>query len=140
MKNKKQLCYYLIFLISLTGTIASLYFSEVLGYIPCKLCNFQRIFLYPITIISLVAFINKDKNAGIRYVLPLAIFGMAIALYHYLLQLNIIKETITKCNSGIPCKETYFKLFGFVTIPLLSFINFSAIIFFIVLGKKNSKD
>lgn len=137
MKIKTNNLYYLIFLISIIGTLGSLYFSEILGYLPCKLCNFQRVFLYPISLISFIAFITKDKKAGIRYILPLSIFGGIIALYHYLLQMGIFEESITSCTAGIPCDETYIKVFGFITIPLLSFISFITISFLSFLSKKD---
>ncbi|MEC8018060.1 MAG: disulfide bond formation protein B, partial [Actinomycetota bacterium] len=39
--------------------LGSLYFSEVANYIPCRFCWFQRIAMYPIALIGLVAFIRR---------------------------------------------------------------------------------
>ena len=33
----------------------SLYFSEVANYVPCRLCWFQRIAMYPLAVILLIA-------------------------------------------------------------------------------------
>ena len=35
------------FALSLTGVLASLYYSEIVGFVPCVLCWVQRIFIYP---------------------------------------------------------------------------------------------
>ena len=42
-------------LLSGASMLGSLYFSEVAHYAPCKLCWYQRVCMYSIAIISLVA-------------------------------------------------------------------------------------
>ena len=37
-----------IWTVSLIATLGSLYFSEVRNYIPCEMCWYQRILMYPI--------------------------------------------------------------------------------------------
>src|SRR3990167_2304136 len=49
------------FIVSLSATLGSLYLSEVAGFEPCKLCWFQRIFMYPLVIITAIAF-RKQHN------------------------------------------------------------------------------
>jgi disulfide bond formation protein DsbB len=76
-----------------------------------------------------------DK-ALIKYTLPLAIAGWFIALYHTLLYSGIIPESITPCSEGVPCTEKYIELFGFLSIPLLSLLTFSAIITLLFILKR----
>lgn len=71
--------------ISLIATLGSLYFSEILKFIPCDLCWFQRIFMYPQVVLLGLAAIRKEYGIA-RYSLALSIIGGAISLYHYALQ------------------------------------------------------
>ncbi len=126
---------YLIFAVSLLGTIISLYFSAILGWVPCVLCWYQRIFLYPIVIISLVAILKKDVK-GYCYIMPFAIIGSLVSLFHNLLFWKIIPESLAPCINGVSCLNDKLQLFGFVTIPLLCLIAFLLIISFIIIAKK----
>lgn len=118
---------YLAWIQALVATAVSLYASEVLKLPPCVLCWYQRIFMYPLAIILPIGIFNKDKKIH-QYVLPLSIFGMLVALYHYLLQIGVIPENLAPCISGISCttKYTFFNS-DFITIPLLSFLAFALI-------------
>src|SRR5688572_21661834 len=42
------------------ATAGSLYYSESADFIPCRLCWFQRIAMYPLVAILLVAAIRRD--------------------------------------------------------------------------------
>ncbi|WP_116480683.1 disulfide bond formation protein B, partial [Bacillus wiedmannii] len=53
---------YFSFLVSLVATIGSLYFSEVKGYVPCSLCWYQIIFMYPIPLLIFISILINDKN------------------------------------------------------------------------------
>ncbi len=123
-----RVCLNINFLIVLSGAIGSLYFSEVLLYPPCALCWYQRIFLYPLVVIFGVALWSGDLNYK-RYALPLAVLGFAIAGYHNLLYYGFISEALTPCTQGVSCSSKQLELFGFVTIPMLSLVGFSAVLF-----------
>ncbi|MDA1515628.1 disulfide bond formation protein B, partial [Bacillus cereus group sp. TH40LC] len=43
--------------ISLIATCGSLYFSEILGFTPCNLCWYQRIFMYPLIFLIIISMI-----------------------------------------------------------------------------------
>lgn len=128
---------YLIFGIAFSGTIGSLIFSEVLGFAPCALCWYQRIFLYPLVFILPVAIVKKDKLVS-EYVLPLAFVGGLIAGYHSLLSWGVISENILPCTSGVSCSTKYFEFFGFVNIPFLSFVAFVLVIFLTLIYRKEN--
>ncbi len=116
------------FLIALSATLGSLYFSEILKYPPCILCWYQRICLYPLVLIFGSALWLEDKNYK-PYSFPLALCGGVIAMYHNLVYYGIISEALTPCIEGISCSSKQLELFGFITIPLLSLIGFILILF-----------
>ena len=68
----------LIFLITAAASAGSLFLSDIMGYLPCKLCWYQRIFIYPQVIISGVALFTSDVNVR-KYLLPLSLIGALIA-------------------------------------------------------------
>ena len=72
-------------LISMVATMGSLYFSEIAGFIPCNLCWWQRIFMYPLTVLLGIA-VFKNESKIIPYVLPLPLIGLCISIFHYLKQ------------------------------------------------------
>ncbi|WP_078432982.1 disulfide oxidoreductase [Metabacillus halosaccharovorans] len=113
-------------IISLIATLGSLFFSEVLHYIPCTLCWYQRILMYPLTIILGVAFYYGERTVY-KYVLPIAMIGMATSFYHYTLQKLPFMKKLEMCSSGIPCSGEYINVLGFITIPFLAFISFTII-------------
>ncbi|CAM4148720.1 disulfide oxidoreductase [Geobacillus sp. FSL K6-0789] len=111
---------------ALIATLGSLYFSEVLGYIPCDLCWFQRIFMYPQVIILGIAIVRKDAAAA-RYSFTLSLIGGGISLYHYGLQkIPLLQEYAISCGR-IPCTGQYINWLGFITIPFLAFTAFMII-------------
>ncbi len=109
------------------ATLGSLFFSEVLKYPPCTLCWYQRIAMYPLVVILFVGIWKKDKNA-VWYGLPLALIGWVIALYHSLLYYGLIPQPIGACANGVSCTSEQVLWFGFVSIPLLSFVAFTMIL------------
>lgn len=117
---------YIAWVQALVATLGSLYFSEIAHYIPCVLCWYQRILMYPLVAILAVGILRKDKNVP-YYVLPLSILGLLIAIYHYLLQMGVIPESVAPCVAGISCASRFVQWFGFVTIPFLSLVAFAVI-------------
>jgi len=111
------------FLLSLSGFLGSLYFSEIVKYPPCTLCWYQRICLYPLLVIFGVALWTEDRTYA-KYAWPLALIGGAIAAYHNLLYYGIIAAALAPCTKELSCSARQLELFGFVTIPLLSFLSF----------------
>lgn len=127
------LCWLLVS-VSVTG---SLFFSYVLEFEPCVLCWYQRICLFPLVLILAAGLFPFDKTV-VRYSLPLAIAGGLTALYHTLLYAGIIPESIQPCSKGVSCTEKYIELFGFISIPMLSFLAFSAVIALLLVLKRRT--
>lgn len=117
---------YVAWIQSIIATLGSLYFSEIKNYIPCVLCWYQRILMYPLVIIIAVGILRKDKKMY-QYVLPMSILGWAIALYHNLLQWNILPETIAPCTLAASCIVKHVGYFGFITIPVMSLTAFTVV-------------
>lgn len=119
--------------ISLTATAGSLFFSEIAQFGPCKLCWFQRIFMYPLPILFGVAMYKKDL--GIRiYALKLAVIGAVIAAYHYFLQIHSILfpnvSLDTPCSTvgySPSCSEYFVLNYGYITIVMMSLTAFALI-------------
>lgn len=111
---------------AITAMLGSLFFSERLGFIPCTLCWYQRIIMYPLVILLGIAFYRNDRDIY-KYVLFFSIFGMFVSGYHYALQKIPSLNEFTTCTSGVPCSGQYINWLGFITIPLLSFVAFTFI-------------
>ena len=121
------------FLIAVIATCGSLFLSEIAGFTPCKLCWFQRIFMYPETIILGIATFLSDN--GIRkYVLPLVVLGFIIATYHYILQMSPLPLPCTDEVASCAAKQA--ARFGYITIPLMSWTAFALIGILMVFKKK----
>lgn len=109
--------------VSLIATLGSLYFSEVMKFIPCDLCWFQRIFMYPQVILLGLAAIRKEYGIA-RYSLMLSVIGGTISLYHYLIQkVPFFQDHAIVCGR-IPCTGDYINWIGFITIPFLALTSF----------------
>jgi disulfide bond formation protein DsbB len=123
---------------AIIATLGSLYFSEVMHFIPCTLCWYQRIFMYPLAIILGVAVYRNDTGIY-RYALPLSIIGWLIAGYHTLLQKIPYLQQFEMCTSGVPCSKDYINWLGFITIPILAFIAFTIITVCLIICARSSK-
>ncbi len=134
-KNPNWNILFLCWLVASVSAMGSLFFSYVMEFAPCVLCWYQRIFLFPLVIILAVGLFPFDKSA-VKYGLPLAIAGWLTALYHNLLYVGIIPESIQPCSQGVSCTEEYIELFGFLSIPMLSLLSFTIIITLLIILKR----
>lgn len=130
---------YLAWLVALVATAGSLYLSEVLHYEPCRLCWFQRIFMYPQVILLGIAAYKNDRQI-IPYVLPLSIIGGSISIYHYSEQKIPTLAKLLPCKVGVPCNVDYLGQgwLGFITIPFMALVAFVLIVWLLLAarGKK----
>ncbi|MDP8932068.1 MAG: disulfide bond formation protein B [Actinomycetota bacterium] len=115
----------LAWLVAATATLGSLYYSEVAGLIPCELCWYQRIAMYPLAVVLGVAALRGDLRAR-AYALPLSIAGLVLAAYHYWLQLKPGRGP-SVCSADVPCSAMLVREFGFVSIPFMAACGFAAI-------------
>ncbi|MEK7114916.1 MAG: disulfide oxidoreductase [Patescibacteria group bacterium] len=112
------------FAVVLIATLGSLTYSEIIGYEPCKLCWFQRIFMYPQVILLGMALIKKDYKIA-SYSIILSIIGAVIAGYHYLLQLGFAPNLpCSAIGYSVSCSQKFVMQFGYITIPMMAFSAF----------------
>ncbi|MGB5917806.1 disulfide oxidoreductase [Arcobacter sp.] len=128
----------LSFIISLVATLGSLFFSEVMQFVPCTMCWYQRIFMYPLVLIFLINLLYPDDKIY-KYTFVLICVGFLFSIYHNLLMFGIISEDMVPCVQGIPCSTVYINWFGFITIPFLSFIAYFLLFILQIQIYKNSK-
>lgn len=114
---------YLAWLAAIVATSGSLYFSEVRHFVPCALCWWQRILMYPLVPVLGVATFRQDVGVW-RYALPLSVLGLGTSTYHYLIQQVPGFAPPASCASGVPCNVQYIDWFGFVSIPFLAGLAF----------------
>ena len=122
-------------ILATSGTLISLFFSEIVQLPVCVLCWYQRIALYPLVIILPLALFPFDIRV-IRYVSPLVIFGWLVALFHVLVVAELIPESAQPCVQGVPCSEVQFSILGFINIPVMALFTFSLIGFLLFFAKK----
>ena len=122
------------FVVAAIATGGSLFFSEIAHFPPCELCWYQRICMYPLSILTLLMAWQGDNRAA-RYLLPLPIVGAGVSIYHLLIENQVIKEP-TQCQASAPggCAFKWINEFGYITIPTLALTGFLLLIGFLVLG------
>ena len=116
------------FLISLFATMFSLVYSEIVGFLPCVLCWWQRVFLFPQVFIFGVALFQKEKRA-MQYSFPLILVGSVIALYQTVIYYISDSANIPCDASGVSCYQHLVSLFGgYISIPSLSITAFLSLL------------
>jgi disulfide bond formation protein DsbB len=111
--------------VALAATAGSLYFSEVAHFAPCQLCWFQRIAMYPLVLILLLAALWRDRR-GAAYAVGLPLLGGAISVYHLWIE-HHPESAIPGCGIGVPCSVRWIEELGYVTIPVLALTAFAAV-------------
>lgn len=125
------------FLVVLVSVLGSLILSEWLHLIPCELCWYQRMLMFPLLIIFIVGLWKKDHHLP-YFVLPFSILGSLVALYHIALQNNWFNVT-RDCGQLISCAAKQLEFLGFITIPVMSLAAFIVITIVMILSLKRSK-
>lgn len=119
------------FVVALLAMGGSLYFSEVAGFPPCLLCWYQRIAMYPLALILLIAALRRDVSVR-WYAIPLALIGAAISIYHNIIQWYPELDAVA-CVEGVPCTAYWFRQFGFISMPFLALVAFLLITTFLLI-------
>jgi disulfide bond formation protein DsbB len=116
------------FVVASIATGGSLFFSEVAGFVPCELCWYQRICMYPLSLLTLLAAARSDYRV-VRYLLPLAFVGAGVSVYHLLVENGVVEQS-TAClaSGGGGCAVKWINEYGYVTIPTLALTGFLLLI------------
>lgn len=116
--------------VAFAAFLAPLGFSDIYGFPPCFYCWYQRIFMFPTTII--LALGTYRKEVAIKpYAMMLAITGACISLYHVLLQWSVISSSSTPCSivgQSVTCNTIFVHEFGYITIPMMALTAFVGIV------------
>ena len=125
---------WLAFAVTALATGGSLFFSEIAHFVPCELCWYQRICMYPLSILTLLAALANDHRVA-RYLLPLPLVGGGISVYHLLVEHGVVSET-QACRISAPggCAVKWVDQFGYVTIPALALTGFALAFAFLALA------
>ncbi len=113
-------------LVAVIATAGALFIGEVMLMVPCQLCWYQRIAMFPLALILGMACFSEDRRGAV-YALPLALAGTAIAAYHTLLVAGVIPKSWIPCGAGVSCADQKLEILNGVQIPWLSLIAFVAI-------------
>ena len=112
-------------IVALTATLGSLYYSDIAGFSPCKLCWYQRIVMYPMVLLLGMAIVKGDKKNIIDYCLGLSGIGALIAAYHYWLQRG--GNEFIPCSTvgySVSCSQFFSMSYGYITIPMMALTAF----------------
>lgn len=105
------------FLIAFVAVLGSLFYSNGVGFTPCYLCWWQRIFIYPMLVLFIVALVKKDRGV-FSYILPLALLDLLFASYHSYVQWG--GNPLIPCDATASCAKLYVYAFHYITIPTMS--------------------
>ncbi|HZD69210.1 MAG TPA: disulfide bond formation protein B [Actinomycetes bacterium] len=116
---------WLAFAVATVATLGSLYYSEVAHFVPCKLCWYQRIAMYPLVPVLGLAALRNDLGVR-RHALVLAAIGAPISSWHILVERFPNLET-SACDPANPCSLIWVNTFGYLTIPTMALSAFALI-------------
>lgn len=116
----------LAWFVAVLATAGSLYFSEVANYVPCTLCWYQRIAMYPIVVVLAVGAARRDTAAAV-YAVALAGVGAVLALYHSALEWFPVLDS-GACSATTPCTLVWFRALGVFSLPNLALTAFALIL------------
>ena len=104
-------------------TLGSLYLSEIAHLVPCRLCWYQRIAMYPLVVLLGIAAVRVDLRGARRYAIPLAVVGAVISTYHYQLERFPNQPTLS-CGLEVPCSVPVVNVWGFASVPFMALSGF----------------
>ncbi|OGA07281.1 MAG: disulfide bond formation protein [Betaproteobacteria bacterium RIFCSPHIGHO2_12_FULL_69_13] len=113
-------------LVAAVATASALFIGEVMMMVPCQLCWYQRIFMFPLTIVLGMACFSDDRRGAV-YALPLALGGLLMAAYHTLLVAGLIPKSWIPCSAGVSCADQKLEILNGIQIPWLSLVAFFTI-------------
>jgi disulfide bond formation protein DsbB len=113
----------LAWIVATVTTLGSLYYSEHAGFVPCELCWYQRIVMYPLVIVLGVAWLRRDSKVWIT-ALVFVVIGAPLSLYHWLVERVPAFAESSSCSITAPCTAPYFEKLGFVTLAWMAMSSF----------------
>src|SRR3990167_7451631 len=128
------------FIIALLASLFSLVYSEIVGYVPCYLCWYQRVFLFPLPFIFGVAIWTKDRKI-VKYVLPLLCVGFVFSVYQNFFYYFGGGSTLPCDASGVSCYQQLISAFGgHISFPMLALSGYLALIAIVLVAHFYKKE
>jgi len=113
----------LAWIVATVTTLGSLYYSEIANFVPCRLCWYQRICMYPLAVILLVGLLLRDRRVR-WYAAPFVIVGAPLSLYHWLVERVDFFAKSSSCSAEAPCTVPWFQELGYVTLAFMAMSAF----------------
>ncbi len=126
-------------IVATVSTLGSLYYSEHAGFVPCELCWYQRIVMYPLVIVLGVAALRRDRGIWMT-TLVFVVIGAPLSLYHWLVERVPAFEESSSCSAVTPCSAPWFEKLGFVTLAWMAMSAFLLIGVLMVCTLLGSRD
>lgn len=118
----------LSFFISLFSSLFPLVYSEVIGFVPCALCWWQRVFMFPTMFMFAVALWDRDRKV-IRFAAPLIAVGFLISAYQNFFYYFSDGSNLPCDASGVSCYQRLVSEFGgYISIPMMALTAFFALL------------
>ena len=141
----------LILFILFGGVGGSLVYSDIVGFVPCRLCWMQRMFLFPLLPLFAFAFARiklikqaremKEDRMLYPYGILLSSIGLFLATYHIILEKGVLDASVSVCfGDAVSCTTQYVHVFGFITIPVMSASIFTLVIILLAHGMSAPKE
>jgi len=112
----------LAWMVATVATLGSLYYSEIAHFVPCRLCWYQRVVMYPLAVILLVGLLLRDHRVR-WYAAPFVVIGAPLSLYHWLVERGVFTES-KSCSATVPCSIPWFEELGYVTLAFMAMSGF----------------
>ena len=129
------------FLLTLGATVMSLFYSEILGFVPCGLCWVMRIFMYSQVVLFGLALWKRDRAIA-DYSIALSVLGIVVGLYQHYLQMG--GTDVLPCPATISqaadCAQRFLFEFGYVTFPLIGVSLFVLLISIMLFVRTSARE
>ncbi|MDO8728337.1 MAG: disulfide bond formation protein B [bacterium] len=130
----------LCFIIALLASSFSLVYSEIIGFLPCYLCWYQRVFMFPLVLIFGSAIWHKDRKI-VKYTLPLLCIGFIISVYQNFFYYFGEGSSLPCDASGVSCYKQLINVFGgYISFPMLSLSGYLALITIVLVAHFYKKE
>ncbi len=141
----------LAFLIAFFASAFPLVYSEIVNFLPCFLCWWQRVFMFPSFILFATALWHRPARvdnvsrlggdrAVLRYVTPLVVIGFLISVYHNFFYYFGETSSLPCDASGVSCYQHLVSEFGgYISIPMLSLTAFFALLTLLAVSHFSTK-
>lgn len=118
---------WLAFAASSGAVVLALFYSDVLGFIPCGLCWLMRIFMFSQVPLFALALYKRDRGIA-DYSIVLSIFGIALGLYQHYLQMGGSSVLPCPASGGGDCGQRFLFELDYITFPLMGASLFAFLI------------